>query len=132
MYIKKMLACALIGTQLLGCATAAKDISAAYVSPIQYQGYDCTQLSQELGRIQSRVSQLTGRLDSAAANDKMIMGAGLLIFWPALFALGGTKAQEEELSRLKGEYDAASQAGIQKNCLAPQAPPSSTIKTEAK
>ena len=38
----------------------------------------------------------------------------MILFWPALFALGGTKQQEAEYARLKGEYDAVQQAAIAK------------------
>jgi hypothetical protein len=98
------------------CATSSKKIAAEYVSPLQYQAYDCQQLMAEADRIRGRVTQLGGRLDEAASNDKMLMGAGLLIFWPALFALGGTKEQEAEFARLKGEADAVSQSMVQKKC----------------
>jgi hypothetical protein len=101
---------------LSGCATAGRDVAATYVSPVQYANYDCDQLRQELLRISGRVNQLTGRLDEAAQNDKVITGVGLIIFWPALFALGGTKQQESELSRLKGEYDALQIASTNKKC----------------
>lgn len=101
---------------LSACATSSKDISANYVSPSQYQNYDCTQLASETQRVYSRVNQLGGRLDEAASNDKKIAGVGIILFWPALFALGGTKAQEAEYARLKGEYDAVQQASIAKKC----------------
>ena len=116
--------CTLVSLAMLGgCATAGKDIAASYVSPEQYTSYDCQQLQLEMARIHGRVSQLTGRLDEAANNDKMIMGAGLLIFWPALFALGGTKQQEAELARLKGEYEAVQSASVAKKCsLKPEQP----------
>lgn len=99
-----------------GCATASKDVTTTYVSPLQYQSYDCEQITAETQRIQGRVAQLGGRLDEAANNDKGIMAVGLIIFWPALFALGGTKQQEAEYSRLKGEYDALEQQAILKKC----------------
>lgn len=101
---------------LSGCAAASKDISASYVSPMQFQSYDCEQLASESQRIQARVVQLGGRLDTAAANDKAIAGVGVLLFWPALFALGGTKQQEMDYARLRGEYDAVQQSAILKKC----------------
>lgn len=110
---------------LSGCATASKDIAASYVSPLQFQSYDCEQLASESQRIQSRVVQLGGRLDTAASNDKAIAGVGVLLFWPALFALGGTKQQEADYARLRGEYDAVQQSAILKKCpgiVAPSAP----------
>lgn len=101
---------------LAGCSTASKDIAAVSVSPLQYQSYDCEQLTGESHRLQTRVTQLGGRLDEAASNDKAITGVGMILFWPALFALGGTKQQEAEYARIKGEYDAIQQAAISKKC----------------
>jgi hypothetical protein len=99
-----------------GCATSSKDVATTYVSPIQYQSYDCDQLAAEAQRLTGRVQQLGGRLDEAASNDKAIMGVGLILFWPALFALGGTKQQEAEYARLKGEAEALQQAAVFRKC----------------
>ena len=105
-----------LSIMLAGCSTASKDIAAASVSPLQYQSYDCEQLTAETQRLQARITQLGGRLDEAASNDKAITGVGVILFWPALFALGGTKGQEAEYARIKGEYDAVQQAAISKKC----------------
>jgi len=83
---------------------------------MQYQSYDCQQIAAENDRLAVRVSQLGGRLDEAANNDKAIGVVGALLFWPALFALGGTKGQEAEYARIRGEHDALQQAAIQKKC----------------
>jgi hypothetical protein len=98
------------------CATASKDVASSYVSPLQYQDYDCKQIAAELSRVSSRVSQVGGRLDQAASNDQGIAAAGVLLFWPALFFLGGTKEQEAEYGRLKGQMDALQSVAIQKKC----------------
>lgn len=121
----KTMATIVAAGMLCACSTASKDISAAYVSPLQFQNLDCDQLSAEVLRIQARINQIGGRLDQAAANDKTITGVGIILFWPALFALGGTKQQEADYARLKGEYDAIQQAAIMKKCsaLIPPAPP---------
>lgn len=108
-------------TALAGCATASKDVAPAHVSPLQYQSYDCQQLGNEAERVQRRVLELGGRLDEAAANDKTLAGVGMVLFWPALFALGGTKQQEAEYARLKGEHEAIEQAALHKQCGAPGA-----------
>lgn len=101
---------------LPGCATSSKDVATTYVSPMQFQSYDCNQLAAESSRIQTRVSQLAGRLDEAAANDKAITGVALILFWPAAFALGGQKGNEAEYARLKGEHDAILQQATIKKC----------------
>jgi len=121
--MKKPIAAVLSVTiALAGCATSSKDIAAIYVSPMQYQSYDCDQLASETQRIQVRVNQLGGRLNEAASNDQAIGVIGAILFWPALFALGGTKPQEAEYARLKGEYDAIQQAAIVKKCSGAVAP----------
>jgi hypothetical protein len=106
--------CFLVATA--GCANSSKNIAASYTSPVQFQGYDCAQLGAEASRIQGRVTQLGGRLDRAASNDAWLTAAGVVVFWPVLFAVGGTKEQEAEYARLKGEYDAIGQAAVAKKC----------------
>lgn len=120
----KLTACIAAASYLAGCATASKDVATTYVSPTQYQPYDCQQLAAEAQRLQVRFTELGGRLDQAASNDKTLTGVGIILFWPALFALGGTKSQEAEYGRLRGEYEAVQQASIQKKCsAAPSTPP---------
>ena len=105
---------------LTGCSTASKNIAAEYVSPLQYSSYDCEQLFAETDRVKSRAVKLGARLDEAASNDAAITGVGLILFWPALFALGGTKQQEAEFARLSGELDALQQSAVSKKCGLPQ------------
>lgn len=113
--------CAVVAASvaLAGCATASSGIATAYVSPLQYRNYDCDQIAGEMQRVQLRVNQLAARLDQAASNDKALVGVGMLLFWPALFALGGTKEQEAEYARLKGEYEALEKTAAEKRCAAP-------------
>lgn len=101
---------------LTGCATASRDIAPISVSPLVYESYGCDQLSAELARVHTRATQLGGRLDQAASNDAALTTAGVILFWPALFFLGGTRQQEAEYARLKGESDAIQQAAITRRC----------------
>ena len=127
--MKKAIAMTLSASLLTaGCATSSGNISASYVSPMQYHAYECDQIMAEAGRIRVRVNELTGHLDQAANNDKMLVGVGLILFWPALLAVGGNKQQEMEFARLKGEYEALQSAAIQKRCQAAMATPASAIR----
>ena len=67
-------------------------------------------------RVSTQVSQMTGTLDKNRENDNMTATAGAILFWPALFFLGGTKEQEAQYAQLKGEYNALEQVAIQKKC----------------
>lgn len=122
MLIKRFTAGSVALVMLLsGCSTASKNIAAEYVSPLQYSSYDCDQIFAETDRVKSRAVKLGARLDEAASNDAAITGVGLILFWPALFALGGTKQQEAEFSRLSGELDALQQSAVSKKCGLPEA-----------
>lgn len=121
--MKREICAAVCFAMLAGCSTASKDIASTYVSPLQYQSYDCDQLNAESQRINARAIQLGARLDEAADNDKALTGVGVILFWPALFALGGTKGQEAEYARLRGEDEAIQKAMIEKKCGLMQANP---------
>jgi len=115
-FMKKLIVVGSVTLGLLsGCATAPENIGARYVSPAQYSSYDCDQIQQELQRVEGRVSQVSGQQQKKASSDQIAMGVGIVLFWPALFFLAGND-QKEELSSLKGTYDALAQAAIQKKC----------------
>lgn len=104
-----------IALLLPSCASRPEDISAAYVSPLQYQSYNCNQIRMEIDRVTRRVHEVSGAQDDQADDDAVALGVGLVLFWPALFFMIGDD-KKEELSRLKGEYEALEQAAIQKEC----------------
>jgi hypothetical protein len=45
-----------------------------------------------------------------------MVGVSLVLFWPAIFFVGGDNASAAEVARLKGEMQAIEQANIAKNC----------------
>jgi len=104
-----------------GCASSSKEIKAAYVSPMTYEGFTCQQLIDENNRIQLRISEVAGTVDKRASGDKTKMDVGLILFWPTLFFLKGDGPEAQELSRLKGEHEALEQAYIKKQCSADNA-----------
>jgi len=113
---QKFLTTLVILSFLAGCSTASKDIVPTYVSPLQYSDYDCDQLKSELIRINTNLIPITGKLDGNRENDNMTTGVSLVLFWPAVFFLGGTKEQEAEYARLRGEAQAVEKVSIQKKC----------------
>lgn len=100
-----------------GCAAPASKHPGSYISPAQFQTYNCEELLAEINRIQTRVGELLGRSnDPAPAQGKWLLGADLSLSWPALFALGGTKEQEAEYAQLKNEYDTIQRLALDKQC----------------
>ncbi len=105
-----------LGLMLAGCATRAENISAAYVSPIQYQSFTCAQLQEEATRVSARAAVASGAQDQKANNDAVATGVGVILFWPALFFIKGDAASAQEIAQLKGDMDAIEEANIQKKC----------------
>ena len=116
-YLKNTAVAVVVTAMLVsGCATSSDKIAAAYVSPMQYQSYDCDQIAAEGSRLNQRVMALQGQVDKAASNDKALTGVGVILFFPVLFALGGNQQQEAEYGRLKGESEALQQSAVIKKC----------------
>lgn len=102
---------------LVGCASSPDKISTAYVSPMQYAHYDCDQIALEQMAIERKSNELYHNLKQKSRGDAWQMGVGLVLFWPALFALeGGDGPEAAEYSRLKGEYEALRIVSVQKKC----------------
>jgi hypothetical protein len=117
--MKKIVA-GFLSLALASCASHASSVEPRYVSPTVYENWSCKQLEDERQRLSSEARRIAGLQDENADADAAMMGVGLILFWPALIGLAATEDREEELGRLKGEYNAADQAARHKTCsLAP-------------
>jgi hypothetical protein len=104
---------------LAGCASRAADVTATYVSPMQYQAYTCAQLAAEAQRVSAAATAAAaaaGNQDSQATKDAVATAVGVIVFWPTLFLIGGDKQNAAQLAQLKGQMDAIEQTSIQKQC----------------
>lgn len=99
-----------------GCASRSENVAAAYVSPGAYHSYSCRELSVEAQRVSSAAASAAGVQDSQRTKDALATTAALVVFWPAVFFIGGDNANTAELSRLKGQMQAIEAASIQKKC----------------
>ena len=101
---------------LVGCASKSSEIVPAYVSPLMYQSFTCQQLAAEATRVSAAAATAAGQQDSQVTKDAVATTVGVVIFWPALFLIGGDKQNAAQLAQLKGQMDAIEQTSIQKNC----------------
>ena len=99
-----------------GCASSSDKIAAAYVSPLQYESYSCTQLAEEAQRVSARAATLAGVQDQKSTNDAIATGVAIVLFWPAAFMIGGNDQTTAELGRLKGEFETIEMVSVRKNC----------------
>jgi uncharacterized protein YcfL len=101
---------------LVGCASKSSEITPTYVSPMMYQSFTCQQLAAEATRVSAAAAAAAGQQDSQVTKDAVATTVGVVIFWPALFLIGGDKQNAAQLAQLKGQMDAIEQTSIQKNC----------------
>ncbi len=102
---------------MTACATHPDRIPVSYSSPMQYQDYNCNQITGELQRVSRRVDELHGSLAGKASGDAWQMGIGLVLFWPALLFLEfGDGPDATEYGRLRGERESLEKTAIQKEC----------------
>ena len=114
--MQKFIITGVLATALAACATRPDDISASYVSPMQYEGYSCPQLREEAARVSARATEVSGVQNSKANNDAVATGVALVVFWPAAFFLKGDGTTAAEIASLKGQMDAIEQESIRKKC----------------
>jgi hypothetical protein len=112
----RVLATILAMSLAAGCAKHADQIAASYVSPYQYESFTCPQLADEAQRVGARASQVAGVQDEKATKDAVATTVGVIVFWPALFFIGGNDQQTAELARLRGEMEAIEQVSVRKRC----------------
>jgi len=114
--IRSLLLVSAVSVLIAGCAQKSEEIAAMYVSPMQYEGYSCNQIRAEAARVSSRAALAMGVQDQQAQADAGATAISLILFWPAMFFIGGDGATASEVARLKGEMDALEQISIQKKC----------------
>ncbi len=121
---------ALVPLLLVGCATRAVDVAPLPTSPTQFAGWPCERLADEQDSVQQRAAQVAYEVDARVGANIVALGLGVAVFWPALLALRPDGPESEELSRLKGRYEALKQARQQQACP-PPGPDMSTAKAAA-
>jgi hypothetical protein len=107
---------AFIAAALAGCASSSSEVSATYVSPLQFQHLTCKQIAMEAERVSRRSAELSGVQDGKRTSDVVATTAAVIIFWPAAFLVKGDGQTAAELGRLKGEFEALERVANEKNC----------------
>jgi hypothetical protein len=102
-----------------GCAQRPDQIAASYVPPSRYDGATCAQLRSDANFAAARLNEISGAQDAKATSDAVLMGVGLVLFWPAVFATSGTLGSDDhaaEIASLKGETAALGEAWTRNGC----------------
>ena len=111
-FVMAALAIALVS----GCATRPENIASAHVSTSGYNNMNCSQLRNEAAEVSNAAMSASAMQQKKATGDAVAMGVGLVLFWPAVFFIGGDGAQSAEVARLKGEMNAIQTVARRKGC----------------
>ena len=113
--MKRILVIGLIVTLLVGCSRHSSKIEATYVSPLQFQHLECSQVAEELNRIEESLVEVVKIHDDEHGKDVAAV-IGTLVLWPAALMFAGGGDRKEEISRYRGEAKALEEVAIQKDC----------------
>lgn len=98
------------------CSKKPNEIAANYVSPAPYQKMNCQEISDEVHRVSRRAREISGQQEGKAERDTLVTAGGILLFWPALFFVGGSGVSEAEIAQLKGTMNALEDVSRAKKC----------------
>jgi hypothetical protein len=108
---KTLVVAAMLGIALSGCMnmpTPPVQITGAYVSPLKYEGFECSRLSAELASLSRRENQLV------TAQSQRIKTSETQAFW---YGYGqGDGIEASELANVRGEREAVRHAMETKAC----------------
>jgi hypothetical protein len=98
------------------CASSSDKIAPAYVSPYQFDSWNCQQIAQESEAVSHRAAQLAGVQDAKRRDDTVATTVAVVVFWPAAFFVGGNDQSTAELAQMRGQMQALEQVARKKNC----------------
>lgn len=94
-----------------GCAKRPESIAPSYVSALPYQSLSCSQLAEEMARVNAAYTTAAQQQNDAADGDAVgVIFLGL----PTSTLSGGNVAAQ--VASLKGQQEALQQTAIRKNC----------------
>ena len=106
----------ILAVAISACATKSSEIAPTYVSPVQYQNYDCQQLGVEAQSVSQQAAIASGQQDKIRQDDTIKTTVGAVIFWPVLLFNSGDGNQASQVASLKGQMQAIQSASVQKKC----------------
>lgn len=101
---------------LSACATRAVNVAPTPANPAEFAYWPCARIHDEIDITQQRAADLAWAVDQRAGQHVVALGIGLSVFWPALLAMRPDGSEAEELGRLKGRFEALSEAERRQGC----------------
>lgn len=100
-----------LGLVLSACAQSPDMIAPAYVSPMNYTSWSCTQIAEEQARLNGALAVASQQQHAARANDT----AAVIFLGLPLASMTGANIAPQ-IARYKGEQEATRLASISRSC----------------
>ena len=124
-YLLHVLVIALVSICLGGCTSSPyskvikpNKILPAYVDPLPYEQYDCSQIGTEMESVTKELNEVYGTVKRAATRDGWMTLGAVFVAWPFLIVPAVIDDSEStgQFAQMQGELEALEQAAILKEC----------------
>ena len=107
----------LLSLFLFSCASQPDEIKATYIPSATFINLNCEQIDVAIRQKSSRLQVLYQMLSDKKKSDQTKAAVGAVLFFPALFLLGGDDSPEaREYSTLRGELEALKDVKVVNKC----------------
>jgi hypothetical protein len=108
--MKRLIAATSILAMLTACADQQQK-QPAYVSPLEFKGYNCKQIAKEMAYTSQQMNEAAQRNQGSE-----IVGAALAAYAMSQRYAFTTGGDDDQTAYLRAKYEALHQASVQKNC----------------
>jgi hypothetical protein len=101
------------------CAQRSASIAPSYIPATRFDSMSCAQIYAETEAVAANLNTTAAAQDGKATADALLVGAGLILFWPALFMTSGTLGADDhstQIAQMKGEAEGLRTAYQTKGC----------------
>jgi hypothetical protein len=116
---RQVVQAAVLACAATGCATRSSEVVPQRTDPAEFVDWSCERMDEESDRVQLRAADVAYAVDARSGNNIIMLGVGVMVFWPALLAMRPDGIEAQELAALKGRYEALGSAARQRPCPPP-------------
>jgi hypothetical protein len=117
----------MIASGFLLAACAGREAHPVDVVQPMDASMDCPAIGMTISANEQQIRTLDGERGSHNTDNAIVGTVGVLLFWPALFALDTTDYEKQEMTALHERDQYLQQVAMKKGCYgAPSAPPAPT------
>jgi hypothetical protein len=116
---RQVVQAAVLACAATACATRSSDVVPQMTDAAEFANWTCERIDDESDRVQLRAADVAYAVDARVGNNMVMLGFGVMVFWPALLAMQPDGIEAQELAALKGRFEALRSAAQRRGCPTP-------------